>query len=103
MSRLDNISVAMHDRGLRDRVVAGAAFLKLPDPEVWVERHLHSLIGEDLGTGTDALADLHVAGVAAAQAAYAAVVTDDDVNGAIQQRLDFIGEPLPAPAGGAGV
>lgn len=99
MSALDNIREAMRDNRLRERMVASAAFLKLPHPEQWVEEHFKQTIGEDLGVGTDSLADLHVQGVAAADAAYAAVVTDNLVNAAIQQRLDFIGESLPAPAG----
>lgn len=95
MGALSNINAAMNDRRLRDRMIASAAFLKLPHPEQWVEEHFRSSIGELLGTGSDSLADLHVAGLAAAEAAYEAVVTDGLVNAAVQQRLQFIGQPFP--------
>lgn len=102
MSRLDNINVAMRDGNLQEKVVAAAAWLKIKNPDMWAAEHFKALIGENIGSGSEALADMHVGGLAAAAAAYALEVTDADVNAAILQRLDFIGVTLAEAQGVSG-
>lgn len=90
MSNLDDVRVAMEDYGLKQLVIAGAAFLKMENPQGWADANFAQMLGEQLGGESKSLAQFHVEALAAAKAAYGAILTNDRVYGAIQQRVQFL-------------
>lgn len=90
MSNLEDVALAMEDHRLKQLVIAGCGFLKMPSPQLWADANYAQMLGEDLGVEGKSLAEFHQEALAASKAAYSAVMTDDRIQGAIQQRVQFL-------------